>query len=243
MLSKRLSKWSREEIGNINDQVSKWKAEIQLLYEIDTNSNTDNSRTEANKVYVEYIQWLSKQESLLKQKTQTKWFEDGDSNTKYFHSLLREKRRRLQLHRIKNHRGKWIQKENNIAKAAVKHFDSLFNLPKPTLNPYLFSCIPKCILEEDNMKLFAIPNENEIKDDVFNLSADSTTGPDGYNGTFFRHYWDIIKHDIVDFVREFFNGKRLTKFYSHTCLALIPKINAPANFFRIRAYQPFQFYQ
>ncbi|XP_075109154.1 uncharacterized protein LOC142180948 [Nicotiana tabacum] len=106
----RLSKWSREEIGDINDQVSKWEAEVQLLDDIDTNSSTDNSRTKANKVYAEYIQWLSKQESLLKQKTQTKWFEDGDSNTKYFHGLLREKRRRFQLHRIKNHKGQMDSK-------------------------------------------------------------------------------------------------------------------------------------
>lgn len=91
------------------------------------------------------------------------------------------------MNRIKNHRGKWIKKEKNIANVVVHHFESLFNLPKPTLNPGILNCIPNCIFEEENIKLTAIPSEEVIKEAIFNLSVDSTTGPDCYNGTFFQH--------------------------------------------------------
>ncbi|XP_070026389.1 uncharacterized protein LOC142182203 [Nicotiana tabacum] len=62
----------------------------------------------------------------------------------------------------------------------MHHFESLFNLPKPTLNPVILNFILNCISEEENINLTAIPSKEEIKEAVFNLSTDSTTGPDGY---------------------------------------------------------------
>lgn len=65
-LSNRLRKWSRQEIGNINDQVSRWEDKIQLLENIDIDINSEDSRADANKAHAEYIKWLSMQESQLK---------------------------------------------------------------------------------------------------------------------------------------------------------------------------------
>lgn len=50
---------------------------------------------------------------------------------------------------------------------------------------------------------------------VFSMSADSSAGPDGFNGKFFHTCWDIIKYDVCDFVAEFFSGKTLSIFHSH----------------------------
>lgn len=66
------------------------------------------------------------------------------------------------------------------------------------------------------------PMEDEIKNVVFSMSVDSSAGPDGFNGKFFHTCWDIIKYDVCDFVVEFFSGKKLTKYFTHTCFALIP---------------------
>lgn len=47
--------------------------------------------------------------------------------------------------------------------------------------------------------------------------------------------WDIIKNGIIVFVIIFCKGKQLTKYYTHTCLTLIPKIKSPANFSGVRS--------
>lgn len=39
---------------------------------------------------------------------------------------------------------------------------------------------------------------------------------------------------MVKFVQSFFEGKRLTKFYAHTCMVLIPKVQSPSNFAELR---------
>lgn len=121
LLSKRLSMWSRETMGDINEQVNLWEAKILIMEDMDLNSNTKHDRAKLNKGYAEYIRWLGLQDSLLIQKTQSSWFKEGDCNSKYFHNILRDRRRRLQIFRIKNHKDRWIQREDKIAKAAIKH--------------------------------------------------------------------------------------------------------------------------
>ncbi|XP_060215380.1 uncharacterized protein LOC132642130 [Lycium barbarum] len=66
------------------------------------------------------------------------------------------------------------------------------------------------------------------------MSPSSVAGSDGYNGNFFHKCWTIIQEDIKNMVHDFFKGRNLTKFYSHTCLILIPKVDSPANFGNLR---------
>lgn len=95
-------------------------------------------------------------------------------------------------------------------------------------------CIPSCITNEDNELLAVIPELDEIKEAVFGMSDASSEGPNGYTWIFFYKCWDIIKEDINDVVQELFNGKNLTKFFYHTCLVLIPKVDSPSNFSKLR---------
>nr|XP_016458753.1 PREDICTED: uncharacterized protein LOC107782383 [Nicotiana tabacum] len=186
-LSKRLSQWSRKDIVDINEVVINWDEKLQYLEDKDIEDNTEQSREKVNKAHDKYIRCLSIQDSLLKQKYRIKWFEDGNSNTRYFHCILREKIRKQQVNRIKNHKGKWIMGDEKISKAAVMHFNSQFNLPTPNLNPTILECIPNCITKEDNLCLSKILDEAEIKNVVLSLSASSTAGPDGYNGAFLHN--------------------------------------------------------
>lgn len=83
--------------------------------------------------------------------------------------------------------------------------------------------------------LTVVPNMNEVKETVFSMSASSAGGPDGYSGMFFHKCWAIIQTHIRNYVHDFFRGKILTKFYSHTCLILIPKTDSPSNFSELRS--------
>ncbi|WMV14246.1 hypothetical protein MTR67_007631 [Solanum verrucosum] len=204
-LSKKLTNWSKEVIGNIFDQVIWWESKIQALEELEILHNNVQCRGDLNRGQAEYVKWMGIQENLLKQKAKAKCFEEGDFNTKYFHSLIRERRRRLQLHRIKDHRDNWVQDN-----------------------------IQRVITEEENSLLTIIPGLEEIKNVVFSMSSDSSSSPDGYSGIFYHKCWEVIKYDIQKIFHDFFRGKNLTKFFSHTCLVLIPKIESPTTFSDLR---------
>lgn len=98
----------------------------------------------------------------------------------------------------------------------------------------VFRNVEATITDEDNMMIQDIPSEEEIKDAVFFINPDSTTGPDGYNGLFFQNAWEIIKTDMCNYVHSFFNGDGLSRFFTYSCLVLIPKIKAPTELSHLR---------
>ncbi|XP_060202876.1 uncharacterized protein LOC132631305 [Lycium barbarum] len=186
LLTKRLSQWSKDSIGDINEEVNNWEAKMLILEDMDLQNNTGNDREELNKGYAEYIRWLGLQDNILRQKTQTKWFKEGDYNSRYFHCILRDRRRKLHLHRIKNMRGNWIEGDEKISRTAIKHFKNLFNLNYQGNDHRILNCIPTLITDDDNDLLNAMPMEEVIKNVVFSMNAESSAGPDGFSGKIFQ---------------------------------------------------------
>ncbi|XP_060200547.1 uncharacterized protein LOC132628799 [Lycium barbarum] len=75
-LGKKLSKWSREGICDVHENTEMWEDRMQFLEDKDMELRTDDSREDLNKGHAEYIYWLNKQDSILKQKSQVRWFEE-----------------------------------------------------------------------------------------------------------------------------------------------------------------------
>lgn len=98
----------------------------------------------------------------------------------------------------------------------------------------MISCIPEMITNEDNIILTKVPEETEIKVVVFSMNSDSSSCPDVFNRKFFQTCRDIIKTDIIAFVHDFFKLRSLTKLFTHTFLALIPKVDSPSSFVDLR---------
>lgn len=46
--------------------------------------------------------------------------------------------------------------------------------------------------------------QEELRQAVFQLGATKAPGPDGLNGLFYQHYWDILKADLFGLVQDFF---------------------------------------
>lgn len=128
-----------------------------------------------------------------------------------------------------------MQGDEKIGKAAIRPFKKLFNLENVDVDNKILNCIHSVITQEENDMLTSMPDDEDIKDIIFNMRAHSSAGSDGYNGVFYHTCWHIIKEDIVAFVQYFFKGKSLTNFFSHTCLVLIPKRDSPSDFYDLRS--------
>ncbi|KAK6163792.1 hypothetical protein DH2020_000656 [Rehmannia glutinosa] len=55
------------------------------------------------------------------------------------------------------------------------------------------------------------------------MDPGSSPGPDGFNGTFYRHLWDVISAEVTAAVRFFFNNSSLPLGLNASFMALIPK--------------------
>lgn len=66
--------------------------------------------------------------------------------------------------------------------------------------------IPSLVLDANNHALLAPVTSQHVKDAVFQLDLDSAAGPDGFSGSFYRAYWEIIAHGLHLAVMDFFAG-------------------------------------
>jgi hypothetical protein len=124
-----------------------------------------------------------------------------------------------------------------IADHVVQYYQNLFctNIDILQDEALIDDVIPSVINDNLNGMLTMIPSPSEIKNAVFELNKEGAPGPDGFGAFFFQTYWDIINHDVVNVVTEFFTTGFLLPNFNANTMILIPKTsNADA----IEHYRP-----
>lgn len=151
------------------------------------------------------------------------WFQDGDRNTKSFHAQVNKRRKRLQLKRIQDSNGIWLEDNGSMAEEAIRFFNEQFQEERVPTDFGILDHIPTLLDEGHNQELIKQPSKEEVRQAVFGLNGESAGGPDGFNVCFFQTCWEIIEDDIYDIVRAFFNGHQLPRFITHANIVLFPK--------------------
>ncbi|OIT28903.1 hypothetical protein A4A49_38525 [Nicotiana attenuata] len=126
------------------------------------------------------------EEAIWKQKSGIKWFVEGEVNSKFFHSIVKGRRKRLAIKKIRLNDGNWIVGDDHIANEAISFFQNQFTREYTDSNLSILNCIPKVINEMDNSDLTANPTMEELKAVVFSLSPSSAPGPYGLSGKFYH---------------------------------------------------------
>lgn len=94
--------------------------------------------------------------------------------------------------------------------------------------------IPRLINEEDNYSLDGFPTNEEVHKVIEEMDGNSTAGPDGFNGCFYKNCWDIIKTDFFEVVLEFSVGHEQSKLWTSTLIVPVSKIENPSEFRHLR---------
>ncbi|KAH0742162.1 hypothetical protein KY290_035205 [Solanum tuberosum] len=174
-----LSNWSKHEYGDIFRKVKEFEETIRNFEaELMTNNNAA-VRQNLLQLNATYIKYLKMEESVLKQKTQLQWFKDDDANTKFFHALMRGRRRRLFLHKVCTANEVWIQGEEHIDQAACEYYQQMFTGPTDRIDEIILQFIPTAVTLEHNEMLQAMHNIEELRQVVFSMNQNSVAGPDG----------------------------------------------------------------
>ncbi|XP_070002553.1 uncharacterized protein LOC142165956 [Nicotiana tabacum] len=109
------------------------------------------------------------------------WFEEGDRNTRFFHNCVNGKRQKLQLKRIQNSDGSWIEDQDKLSEAAMDFFQKQFTKEGDPTRFDLLNNVPTMVTREQNLEFCRLPTMEEVKAIVFALSSESASGPDGYS--------------------------------------------------------------
>ncbi|GKV50258.1 hypothetical protein SLEP1_g56970 [Rubroshorea leprosula] len=194
---------------------------------------SDNDVELRRNSFIELWKNLKIKERMSQQKSRKQWLKEGDANKKFFHRSIKGRWSKNEINSVRingeQHTGVEVLKRE-----IAKYFQDLFTEEKwrrPKLDGICFRQITKA----DNEFLTAAFTEQEIKEAIWNCDPSKSPGLDGFNFRFIISMWDVIKADIVNFVREFHQHGRLVKGSNASFIVLIPKTENPQ---AIEEYRP-----
>jgi len=160
-----LKAWNKEVFGIIGQKIQSLSSEIGKLDQKDDESNLDEGdRSRRMHLLSELKLLLQKESSLLNQKAKVKWLEQGDINSKYFHSKIRWQRSMNELKGV-DMDGVWCEDPTKVREEVRKTFEKRFSEPKSlSINLHNFE-FPN-LSENDNRHLTKDISDNEIEEAI-----------------------------------------------------------------------------
>jgi hypothetical protein len=220
-----LKAWNHDVFGlvdlNIDNTVKKLNEVEELLDDGDRDPSTLNTKELVKKFWEQ----IHAKESLLRQKSRLKWIQEGDSNSHFFHSVIKGRRRRNQLVSLKKG-DDWLKGVDEIKSELKDHFSQHFT-EEWSNRPFLQGIDFNTLSVDDNALLLAPFDEEEVRETIWSCDGNKSPGPDGFNLNFFKACWSIVKQDVMDFLRKFHENAVLPKAVTTSFLTLIPKKDHP----------------
>ncbi|CAI9278120.1 unnamed protein product [Lactuca saligna] len=214
--------------GNFSENVNHFRKELESV-QVDLDSDPYNSHLrELEAIFLgEFKIAHDKEEKFLKQKAKIQWLKEGDSNSKFFHRIVKGKMHKNIIEAIMNCHGEWLEGEA-IYKEFVDYFQDFLGKEVTCDEIYLPDSLFINKLDlVDVVDMVKIVSNEEIKTALFDIDDDKAPGPDGYSAKFFKSMWSIIGEDFCSAVKEFFANGKMLKEINSTVIALVPKVNSP----------------
>ncbi|KAI0513597.1 hypothetical protein KFK09_009624 [Dendrobium nobile] len=203
-LKQPLRWWNKNIFKNIFSNIKLAENEVDKADRMYMSQSNDINLSALNNAKNVLVNLQEKEETFWKQKASAKFLVEGVRNTSYFHNIANHNKTSRNIHKLITPDGEEITNQDLIAVSGSNFFENIFNNNfLPNLNTD-FDFIPSLITNDDNLVLNSIPNEEEILISIKDMNTDSVTGPDGFTNKFFQKFWPILKNDIINAVKDFF---------------------------------------
>ncbi|XP_071900850.1 uncharacterized protein [Coffea arabica] len=122
----KLRGWSQEVFGNIPSRVKTAEAAYRLREEEYDRCRNDSTRACLNAARAEYNRELAVEYEFWRQKAAVKWLREGEANTSFLHSMVRQRKSSNFIARIKVEEGRWYDSVRHIKASATDFYAKLF---------------------------------------------------------------------------------------------------------------------
>lgn len=112
----------------------------------------------------------------------------------------------MQLNKIMDDQGFLYTIGPEIGQQAVEYYMSQFKGNSCLQEWSMLECLPSVITEDENDEIIRLPEMEEVRREVFELSRNSALGLDGFSGLFFEECWETLAEDVAMVVKAFFCG-------------------------------------
>ncbi|GKB09556.1 zinc knuckle CX2CX4HX4C containing protein [Tanacetum coccineum] len=150
---------------------------------------------------VEFNQAILTEERFLKQKAKIQWLKEGDSNSSYFHKVVKSRVSRNRIDVVTSSDGT-VFENDLVHDAFVKHYELFLGQVGETSEFCTDNLFKTCLNDQEALEMVRDVTDKEIKDALFSIGDDKSPGPDGFSAAFFKEAWIVIGQDIYNAVRE-----------------------------------------
>jgi hypothetical protein len=221
-----LKEWHRIHVSNLPGRI---KALKERVADLDTKGEEEDLSVDELQELRQStfdIHSLSRMDtSICWQQSRLSWLQDGDANSKYFHSIMAGRHRGNTISSLLVDGGV-VEGVNPVRAAVFNYFaDHFKNIQgeRPSVEGLEFRRIDVM----DGVTLVRPFHIDEVKAAVWDCDSYKTPGPDGVNFGFIKEFWSEMSGDIMRFVGDFHRNGKLTKGINSTFIALIPKVESP----------------
>ena len=139
---------------------------------------------------------LMQEEILWYQKARTKWLNDGDRNTSYYHMKTKIKRSRCKVTSLRNENNEWIDGRIEVGQLVNDYFQRLFHEENEDRRwTHTYHNWPE--IEADSWRMLDVPLTNEeIKIAMFSIGGLKAPGEDGFQAIFFQKCWETVGESV-----------------------------------------------
>ncbi|XP_058786237.1 uncharacterized protein LOC131660890 [Vicia villosa] len=193
-LKGRLKWWNKEVFGRIDLEIQEEVSAINGgddLLELEGDDFLSDTLFRRKEATSRFWMKLRIKENMLVQKANLKWLKEGDSNSGYFHKVMKEKGRINHLGPINTLEGR-LEKVKDIKDHVVNHFSKKFEEEEEMVSS-LEGIFFYCIREEDKSWLEIPFQEDEIIEALKSCGGSKIPGPDGFSFLFIKRCWSFIK--------------------------------------------------
>jgi len=225
-LKAELKVWNKEVFDDVNQASKEVQKKIEVLDERDDVCGLVESEREERKTLLAELNKVKfEHEAVLFQKARQKWLKQGDLNTKFFHSSVKWRRVRNQLHGVYVN-DIWCE-DKEVVKDKVREFFADRFVKNDVCQVRLDNVRFCSISGPDNDMLIGDFSKEEITAAVWSCDSSKSPGPDGFNLGLIKFCWEIIKKDVMAAVKDFSVSGHWPRGTNASFLCLIPKVENP----------------
>ncbi|GJX24441.1 sodium/hydrogen exchanger 6 [Tanacetum coccineum] len=221
--------------GNLHNHVADLRAELDIVKKVLDYDPFNNQLRDEEVVYLRaFNEATLDEERYLQQKAKIEWLRVGDSNSAYFHKVIKGRNSRSRIEVIKNTNG-FIHDGDQVPNIFVAHYNQFLGTLGEAIPLDLPSLYLKVLDPNKAAHMVHPVLDEEVKQVRFSIRNNKAPEPDGHTSKFFKEAWDIVGGDVYKAIRKFFTSGKLLKEINHIVIALFPKVKTPS---QINDYQP-----
>ncbi|CAL5392939.1 unnamed protein product [Camellia sinensis] len=214
---------NKEVFGQLEGQKAEVVSLLQSLDELEANGGLlldDIARREATRQ--DFVRISRMEEVSFRQKSRCLWLKDGDRSTMFFYQMANAHRWVNQINKLRVD-GRDLGMDKEIKEGIVGFYQYLFRPQAEEWRPRMVGVQFDMISVADREALERLVTEDEVLGALRMMGGDKAPDPDGFTMAFFKHYWCVVRTDVMATLEAFFMSGHFKRSLNATFLALISK--------------------